>query len=836
MIDVRKVARQIGAVSGTFLLVTGVALGAELPLFSSGTAVPLLAAPPAALPILVVADVGSPAGGGGPPDGCADLITASADSPTYLTVVYGNMTGNTCNGTFGFANAGPFLTAVPVNGPALALADFDGDTVNDLVVADTLDNVVLLHGDTAIGGFDAPGSPVAVGHSGIVAIAAADVNHNGKMDVVVLNDSGGSAGVTILLGDGQGGLSPGNFVPLASGVSASALTVADFNGDGAPDLAVTNPNVVANSVTILHGDGSGGFSITQTISEGSTLREPVGIAAGDLTGDGRLDLVVVNRNSDDVAVFNGLSGGSFQAPRFFSSGTAASAPDSVILFDANHDGKLDVAVSNNLSSDVSVLLGDGKGNLATPRAFVTDQEPLIVAASDVNSDGIPDLIALNKHTQGAGSDAVVLLGQGDGSFQGVENVSTEPNPNAVVAGDTDNHGVCDLIVPHPGGRVQVIRSSPASGFAAPISLQSHGDGAAVGSGDFNGDGRLDIAVVNRQTDDVSVFLGQPGGLPATPQHNYAIGQGGSAVVVGDWNGDGRPDLAIIRVVPVGNGAVMILLANPDGSFGSPTSQDVGVNPAALDVGDFNKDGKLDLAVANSTSGTVSILLGNGNGTFQAAITLPTSVPNAASLAVGDFDDDGFDDIAVAQAGSQMRAVVLYGSAQGTFTAATTLTNIGTPSAIAARDFTGDMIPDLIILNQVDNTVLSFVSKGAPRGFTAAGSSITLGRLPISVAVGDFDGDGRYDAASADSFAAGTVSVLTNIRAASVLRGDSNKDQKVSAADIVGAIRKLGESSAIRVEQVGKGTYAAGAGADANGDGMVTRQDIFAIAHRLFPRL
>ncbi|HEX7409071.1 MAG TPA: FG-GAP-like repeat-containing protein, partial [Candidatus Binatia bacterium] len=238
------------------------------------------------------------------------------------------------------------------------------------------------------------------------------------------------------------------------------------------------------------------------------------------------------------------------------------------------------------------------------------------------------------------------------------------------------------------------------------------------------------------------------------------------------------------------------------------------------------------SVASMASG-LSILFGNGNGTFHAAVHVSVRLLDVAAIAVGDFDNDGYDDIAVAQ--SRPAGVrVLYGSAQGSFTAGLVPLSVGSPSALAARDLDGDLIPDLAVTDQVGNAVLGFLSLGKSRGFHLA-DAVTVARKPTSIVAADFDGDGRYDAAAGDSFVA-DVSVLTNISATHtpILRGDGNGDHKVSAADVVSVMRKLGDGATTRVEQVGRGTYAAKPGADANGDGVVTGQDIFAIAHRLFP--
>lgn len=947
MIDVSRVTGRICGLGAVLLVASGVAVAQPVPvIFSTGIRNLTGGTYGDAVPILVIADVGSPAG---PPDGHLDLITA--DQSGFETVMLGNG-----DGTFSSSN---FMN-IGLTPTALIVADFDGDNHADLVVADG-NSVVFLHG-TNDGNFNSPGPPIAAG-TGVTAIAAADVNGDNHLDVVVVNDSG----VTVLLGDGTGGFAPRR-VHLVSAISAtdnvlnvddasklptsgkmridsefmtyagksgnqltglvrgadqshaaahgagsvasiasfalplggSAVAVAEFNGDGHVDLAVTNRN--ASTVAVLFGDGNGNFSVSDTLSEGSNTREPVGIAVGDLNGDGYLDLIVVDQGSDDIAVFNGLPGGQFESqPLFFSTGPVTSKPNGIALLDANGDGKLDVAVSNNFTSDVSVLLGDGKGHFGSPRAFVSDQEPLALVAGDVNGDQISDLIALNRGIQGL--DAVVLLGQGDGSFRGVENVIVEDNPTAVLAGDIDNDGRSDLISAHPTGDVLVRRALPAGGFAAPQVLQSHGDAVAVGRGDFNADGRLEIVAVNRSTSDVSLFLGQRNGFPAVPQ-NYPVGDGASALAVADWNGDGRPDLAVARAPLAAPGVVSILLANPNGSFPTPTSVTVDVNPVALDVGDFDNDGNLDLAVANSVSATahlaspitatatvltvddasalpssgklqidseliaytgksgnqltglvrgadgttaaahilasvaraasgLSILFGNGDGTFHAATHLSVPLQNVTAIAVGDFDNDGNDDIAVAQ--SPLGGVsVLYGSGHGSFTAGLAPLSVVNPSALAARDLDGDSIPDLVVTDQVANAVVGFLSRAPLRSFQAA-AGVTVARRPTSVVAADFDGDGRYDAAAGDSFVA-DVSVLTNISATHtpILRGDGNGDHRVSAADAVAVMRKLGDGASTRVEQVGRGTYAAAPGADANGDGVVTGQDIFAIAYRLFP--
>ena len=225
------------------------------------------------------------------------------------------------------------------------------------------------------------------------------------------------------------------------------------------------------------------------------------IAAADLNGDTFLDLIVVNRGSDSVVVLNGQQGGTFAAARSFASGSSGSVPTGVALADMNADGKTDVVVANTRSNDASVLLGDGRGNLASPRPFVSDLEPQAVAAADVNGDGIPDVMTVNRGS--VTPNVGVLLGIGDGTLAGVEDVVTDPSPTGLATGDVDNDGLPDLVVaelPPPqstSGSVLVIRADKSAGFAQPTVLRSTGDAVSVAVGDFNADALLDIAVLEQ---------------------------------------------------------------------------------------------------------------------------------------------------------------------------------------------------------------------------------------------------------------------------------------------------------------------------------------------------
>jgi hypothetical protein len=223
--------------------------------------------------------------------------------------------------------------------------------------------------------------------------------------------------------------------------------------------------------------------------------------------------------------------------------------------------------------------------------------------------------------------------------------------------------------------------------------------------------------------------------------------------VGDFNGDGRPDLAAANEF---SSDISVLLGNGDGSFQAATSLAAGARPLSVAVGDFNGDGKPDLAAANSGSDTVSVLLGNGNGSFQNAVNY-TAGAEPLSVAMGDFNGDGKQDLATSNFFGTVS--VLLGNGNGTFQAAAPYATGDQPFSVAVGDFNGDGKQDLATANS-DSASVSVLPGNGDGSFQAA-ANFAVGSVPRSVAVGDFNGDGKQDLATANQSFSNTVSVLLN---------------------------------------------------------------------------
>ena len=560
-----------------------------------------------------------------------------------------------------------------------------------------------------------------------------------------------------------------------TGDNPLSVAVGDFNGDHKLDLAVAN--FKSNNVSVLLGDGAGGFSAAANFVTGSG---PNSVVVGDFNGDGKPDLAVANGNSNNISVLLGIGGGSFGAATNFAVG---SFPSSLAVGDFNGDGKPDLVVANYNSSNVSVLLGNGGGSFAAAANFFTGSNPNSIAIGDFNGDGKQDLVvATGIH------DVWIHLGNGNGSFSAGNRFTAGAAPQAVAIGDFNGDGKQDLAVANVSSDVSVLLGNGSGGFSSAINFATGGDPYSVAIGDFNGDGKQDLAVANSRSDNLSLLINNGGSFSAAI--NFVIGGTPRLLAAGDFNGDGKPDLAVsIDDGSFGSGAMTVLLGNGNGSFGAATKFRVGLYASSIVVGDFNRDSKQDLAVGNA--GGVAVLLGNGSGGFGAATNFATG-GNPYSVAIGDFNGDGKPDVAAVHF-TPNHIAVLLGNGSGGFGAATNFTAGDKPYSIVAGDFNNDGKQDLAVANFGSHNISVLLGNGVG-GFGAA-MNFEVGNGPNSIAVGDFNSDGKQDLAVAN-YDSSNVSVLLNSgnlgfgtmtnfalagRASSVAIGDFNKDGKQDLA-------------------------------------------------------
>jgi len=441
------------------------------------------------------------------------------------------------------------------------------------------------------------------------------------------------------------------FLPTSTyATSASSATVLTVTGS------------LNSSTTITQSGIAGNYSLTATVT-----------GAGLLAPTGNVSFLDTS-NANAVLGTGGLGGEvtalNFLNPQTPATGTATSA---VAVGDFNGDGIPDLAVTSQSTNTVAILLGNGDGTFTTKvkaANFTVGSQPDAIVAGDFNGDGKVDLAIADQ----VGGTVTILLGNGDGTFNLSGSTVVGPSPYAMVAGDFNGDGILDLVVPLFGYNAVTIMQGKGDGtFVQAGSLGTGSGPISVAAADFNGDGLLDLAIADKNSNSITILLNQ-GNWVFTTAASPATGTTPISIATADFNGDGIPDLAVANL---GNASVTILLGKGDGTFTPAASLSSVYGPTAIAVGDFNGDGKVDLAVTNEGDGatgsmqTVSIFLGNGDGTFTLAASPATGV-EPTSIAVGDFNGDGSQDLAIGNFGNSSVSIL---TSQLTQTATATVNSI-----------------------------------------------------------------------------------------------------------------------------------------------------------------
>lgn len=356
-----------------------------------------------------------------------------------------------------------------------------------------------------------------------------------------------------------------------------------------------------------------------------------------------------------ICSVNQAYGQGFAAPLTYPSGGATTS--AVAVGDFNADAKDDVAVTNQNSHTVGVLMGNGDGTFQTAAVFSVGINPRSVAVGDINKDGKADLVVGNE----TGGNLSLLIGIGDGTFQSAQSYGPIDRPEFIRIADLNGDANPDLAIAGFGGQVFVSLGLGDGTFQAPAVYSTGRASMSVDARDFNNDGQLDLAVANQDSSDVSILFGNGDGTFQSAV-NYPVGQYPASIKTGDFNLDGKMDIVTANLgnVTASDGLVSVLLGNGDGTFGVASNYQAGLWSYSVALGDFNADGLLDLAVANINGGNVSVLSGNGDGTFQAASYYAAGTyAQPFSVATGDFNRDGRQDLATANGNDSSMSVLLY---------------------------------------------------------------------------------------------------------------------------------------------------------------------------------
>jgi hypothetical protein len=604
-------------------------------------------------------------------DGVSRDVAIATSSHYDLSPGFSNSKGTTSVIVLHGDGVHPTLTPVSIatfNGGAsgLTIGDFNGDHNLDIALANPysskgvqLNMIRMLlgngsaneHSNTAT--FNTTGY-FQLGNKKPYALASGDFNGDGLSDVVVstieayLSGSGYGTQLKLLLGTSGVGpvLAPaGSF---KTNDIATDVAVTDLNGDGQLDViahytahATYNDNV--DDVLTLLGTGTGQLQSPARYARGGSTDDRGNVffdsanslALGDLNGDGVSDVISVN--------YAGYGGNNFSVfvANHDTAGTLLAAPEiatanrntSITMADLNNDGQLDLiwiaTPTTTHAAEVYVALGNGDGTFAAPRAFDAGQPHWLghlyqLIAADFNKDGKLDVfVGQIAKNNGSSGNISVLLGNGDGTLgAALPNALTNRNTERWAAADMNNDGILDLVDTAnsgPGTEVALGNGDGTFGVSTNIARLAGND---LKVADVNGDGVNDIVVCT--SNQVNVLMGAVSGGQWSPSANFQTALAhtrGDSLAVGDFDGDGKLDVAVsgnryisssFSLLP----ATQALKGKGDGTFSPLSTATVGMLPSETFAMDVNADGVLDLVVFNENSHDISILLGNGDGTFQ----------------------------------------------------------------------------------------------------------------------------------------------------------------------------------------------------------------------------
>lgn len=344
-------------------------------------------------------------------------------------------------------------------------------------------------------------------------LAVADVNNDGKADVLTANQSGSTVGV--LLGNGNGTFQAVATYSTGAASNPADIAVADVNGDGRPDLLTANYG--SNSAGVLLGNGNGTFQAAVALATGVPGGVPTGIAVTDITGDGKLDLITANSFGYTISVFAGTGTGTFQVPVSYAVSATAAAPLDVTVADLNADGKPEVLVASAGSNTVTVLVGMGGGSFQPGPYAVglgASFTPFGVAAGDVNGDGRPDVVTANS----GNSTVSVLLNQGT-SLGAAVSFQNSGAPTNIAVADLNQDGRVDLLTANPGDPAVAVLLGNGNGTFQPFARYLTNTGnqpSGLVVADVNGDGKPDVLTAN-SGGTVGVLLNATSTMPLATQ-------------------------------------------------------------------------------------------------------------------------------------------------------------------------------------------------------------------------------------------------------------------------------------------------------------------------------
>ncbi len=680
-------------------------------------------------------------------DGKLDIVISAVGAKDQtLRILVGQ------DGKGGFSDQALFSAPFAEPPGEIAAGDFDKDGDLDLAIQFVSQGVIRVYRNTGSGTFVADKGSLAAGTNG-TGLMAGDLNGDGRADLV--SGKGRGRILQVHLADAQGQFGKAIELDGGAGANLGPATMADLDLSGRKDLAVVDMD--QDRVLVFYSEKAGGFNSVPLVLD-IKADGPVHVLAEDYNRDGRPDLLVADYFSNQLSYFQGLGASGFATPQV---STLDTNPFHLSSGDLDKDGNLDLVIAHWPGYSVGVRYGDGKGGFTPERNFVTSGQPSKSAVVDLDQDGMVDVLCSATHSKAMswfrGRD--VEPGMGRSGPHSPERFSSRiglpvPKEMAVLrftaAADFDMDGFADAAYTDPSVGVLTVMAGAKDGRLHPAGTAGQALEISVGKApgslsrsDFDRDGKMDLVVavegglrflINKSTTGNIVF----DTFPPLSQPPFAAGTGAVEVKVGKVDGDEIEDLVLSDYA--GN-QIFVLQGTKQGFNFTKLYTPISVpgGPLGLVLGDFDADGKLDIAVSRFRLASVRVLKGKGDGTFSVMADLAAgSRPNY--LRSADFNGDGLQDLVVSNLDANTLGI--YMNSVTGFRPARSLQVGSAPTALFAGDLNKDGKADILVSNSESADFYFLLGDGV--GTFVSTRKFAGNYQGISADLGDVNGDGKLD--------------------------------------------------------------------------------------------